>query len=87
MSLWRDLARNTRLRELLGGAPRVVVGEAIHPEYDPEDDEDAIVIFVEAEEAVEAEDTTEENYAVAAAASAVAATALLGAAVYCAVRR
>ena len=87
MSLWRNLAHNTRLQELLGGAPRVVVGEAIHPEYDPEDDEGAVIFFMEAEEAVEAEETAEENYVVAAAASAIAATALLGAAVYCAVRR
>ena len=92
MSLWTSLGRNVRLQELLGGAPRIIMGDTEGFDDDTENQGAVVLVLSEAVEVTEAleasaHDDSADDPVLVAVASAVAATALAGAAVYCFVRR
>ena len=92
MSLWTSLGRNVRLQELLGGAPRIIMGDTEGFDDDTENQGAVVLVLSEAVEVTEAlgasaHDDPADDPVLVAVASAVAATALAGAAVYCFVRR
>ena len=74
MSLWRD---RTRLQELLGGVPRVVLGGL---EDGGDDDERSLVIIVE--EAVEAVEEAEHDETLAIILGSLAALVVAGSVIY-----
>ena len=92
MSLWTSLGRNVRLQELLGGAPRIIMGDTEGFDDDTEGQGAVVLVLSEAAEVTEAletsaHDESADDPVLVAVASAVAATALAGAALYCFVRR
>ena len=92
MSLWTSLGRNVRLQELLGGAPRIIMGDTEGFDDDTEGQGAVVLVLSEAPEVTEAletsaHDESADDPVLVAVASAVAATALAGAALYCFVCR
>ena len=84
MSLWTSLGRNSRLQELLGGSPRVVLGEVIETEAESVelDDERAVVLFVERADEAYDEYADEDDHSWKIILGSFAALAVSGAVLY-----
>ena len=82
MSLWTNLGRNSCLQELLGGTPRVVLGDL---EDEGNDDERSLIIIVE--EAVEAVEEAEQDETLAIILGSLAALVVAGSVLYISLSR
>lgn len=82
MSLWTNLGRNSRLQELLGGTPRVILGELEELEDVERNEERTIIALIDQGTEALDEIADESDFSVEIIVGSFAALAVTGTALY-----